>query len=128
MTAAQVGGWVPEVDEIAPPSTAPPASRSLAPVATGDLVVVVAAGGGVGRSVTADLVARQLCVGGPLILIDDAPGLVSSRRTLPRGDNGLAVVAGYEGDYKVLAPDTPTTRVDAVAAVETLGRQFATLI
>src|SRR5262245_60090179 len=133
MSAAQVGGWVPDVDDVGPSSmsspsapsapspASPPPSTSLASRPAGDRVVVVAAGGGVGRSTTADLVARRLCAAGSLVLIDDAPGLVSPRRTLSRDSGGLAAAAGYGGSYQVLAPDSPSSRVDAVAAVEAMG-------
>jgi len=128
MSAAQVGGWVPDLDA-AGPHPPPPPPASLASVPSGDRIIVVAAGGGVGRSTTADLMARQLCVAGPLILIDDAPGLVSPRRTLDRGQNGLAALVGYGGNsYEVLAPDSPTARVDAVAAVEAMSTGWATLV
>jgi hypothetical protein len=128
MAIAPVGGWVPQVDDVDSQPAPVPLSGALAPVSTADRVVVVAAGGGVGRSTTADLVARQLCAAGSLILIDDAPGLVSPRRTLVREPDGLAKETGYGGSYAVLAPDSPTSRVDAVAAVETLGRDWTTLV
>ncbi|WP_133150584.1 hypothetical protein [Frankia canadensis] len=81
-----------------------------------------------GRSTTADLLARRLCVTGPLVVIDDAPGLFSLRRTLPRGPNGLATMPGYGGDYHVLAPDEPLRRVDSVSVVEGADPGWATLV
>ncbi len=104
-----------------PAATAPPAPAPVLP-STGDVVMVVAAGGGVGRSTTADLLARALCPAGPLLLIDESPGLFSSRRALPRDDNGLAALDGPEGStYYVLAPQTPAVRIDGVAAVASSG-------
>jgi hypothetical protein len=81
-----------------------------------------------GRSTTADLLARRLCAAGPLVVIDDAPGLFSLRRTLPRGPNGLATLPGYGGDYHVLAPDVPPRRVDSVSVVESADPGWATLV
>ncbi|WP_163550232.1 hypothetical protein [Candidatus Frankia nodulisporulans] len=90
----------------------PPPARQVA-----DLVVVVAAGGGAGRSTAADLLARELCPDGALMLIDEAPGLFSQRRLLPRGHDGLARLDDRGAAYWVLAPDAPMHRIDAVTAV-----------
>ncbi|WP_131799631.1 hypothetical protein [Parafrankia sp. CH37] len=93
-----------------------------------DLVLVVAASGGMGRSTTADLLARRLCAAGPLVLIDDAPGLFSSRRNLPRGRNGLVAMPGYRGNYQVLAPEAPMTRIETIDIVETADPAWTTLV
>ncbi|MCK9897411.1 hypothetical protein [Frankia sp. AgB32] len=93
-----------------------------------DLVVVVAAGGGVGRSTTADLLAHRLCAAGPLVLIDDTPGLFSLRRSLPRGPDGLATMPGYRGAYHVLAPADPLARIDTVGVVEGADPAWTTLV
>lgn len=136
MSATSTGGWVPTTDQAAVPS-APASSRPVqapppVPVDPGrlarDLVVVVGAGGGVGRSTVADLVAGGLCWAGPLLLIDDTPGLFSVRRTLRRGRGGLAAVHGYDGDYRVLAPDEPMSRVDTLAMVAAADPGWSTLV
>ncbi|MCK9923584.1 hypothetical protein MXD61_17200 [Frankia sp. AgPm24] len=93
-----------------------------------DLVVVVGAGGGVGRSTTADLLAGRLCAAGPLALVDDAPGLFSLRRTLTRGPDGLAALPGHRGSYHVLAPYEPLDRVDTLDIVASADPSWATLV
>jgi hypothetical protein len=78
--------------------------------------------------VIAELVARRLCADGPLVLIDDAPGLLCTRRNIPRGPGGLATVDGYGGHYQVVAPDSPDMRVDTVAAVAATSGAWATVV
>ncbi|CAO5193452.1 CobQ/CobB/MinD/ParA nucleotide binding domain-containing protein [Frankia sp. AiPs1] len=110
------------------PSTPPPEPPDVASTPISDLVIVVAAGGGVGRSTTADLLARRLCATGPLVLIDDAPGLFSLRRTLVRGPDGLALLPGYGGEYHVLAPNGPLARVDTASVVANADPGWTTLV
>ncbi|MBL7499545.1 hypothetical protein I6A84_43020 [Frankia sp. CNm7] len=135
MSVTSTGGWVPAVDQAAFPAPAPPRPAPPAPPVPAepdapawDLVIVVGAGGGVGRSTIADLVARGLCGAGPVLLVDDTPGLFSSRRTLPRDRDGLAVVPGYDGDYEVLAPEEPMSRIDTLAMVEAAGPSWSSLV
>jgi Mrp family chromosome partitioning ATPase len=128
VSAAATEPWTPDALEYTT-SVSVPAAPLRRPSPSCAMVVVVAAGGGVGRSTTADLLAHGLCGRGPLLLVDGAPGMFSPRRVLPRGRDGLAAVdVGDDDRYWVLGPDGPLVRHDALTAVDAADADWATYV